>query len=120
MLLGHSEAANESGTGDPYLGINEVRRRANLEPLAGLDQSQLRDAIVEERVLEFAFEQETYAELKRKSTFGGEQDYLGEYIQDFIDTYNVDRTLSPKDYVLPIPLNETLGNPNVQQNPVYQ
>jgi len=120
VLLGHSEAANESGTGDPYFGINEVRRRANLAPLAGLDQSQLRDAIVEERVLEFAFEQETYAELKRKSTFGGEQDYLGKYIQEFIDTYNVDRRLSPKDYVLPIPLSETLGNPHVQQNSVYQ
>lgn len=119
VLLGHSEAANESGTGDPYLGINEVRSRAGLVPLSGLGQSQLRDAIVEERVLEFAFEQETYAELKRKSTFGGEQDYLGDYIQEFIDTYQVDRQLSPKDYVLPIPLNETLGNPNVKQNPAY-
>ena len=119
VLLGHSEAANESGTGDPYFGINEVRRRAGLEPLSGLSQSELRDAIVEERVLEFAFEQETYPELKRKSSFGGDPDYLGEYIQEFIDTYNVDRQLSPTDYVLPIPLNETLGNPNVEQNPGY-
>ncbi|MEK6480994.1 RagB/SusD family nutrient uptake outer membrane protein [Catalinimonas sp. 4WD22] len=119
VLLGHSEAANESGTGDAYFGINEVRRRAGLEPLSGLTQSELRDAIVEERVLEFAFEQETYPELKRKSTFGGEPDYLGDYIQEFIDTYDVDRTLSPRDYVLPIPLNETLGNPNVQQHSVY-
>ena len=119
VLLGHSEAANESGTGDPYFGINEVRQRAGLEPLAGLSQSALRDAIVEERMLEFAFEQETYPELKRKSTFGGDPDYLGDYIQEFITTYNVDRQLSPTDYVLPIPLNETLGNPNVQQNPAY-
>ncbi|MEX2564867.1 MAG: RagB/SusD family nutrient uptake outer membrane protein [Cyclobacteriaceae bacterium] len=119
VLLGHSEAANESGTGDPYFGINEVRNRAGLPPLSNLDQSQLRDAIVEERVLEFAFEQETYAELKRKSTYGGEQDYLGDYIQEFIDTYDVDRQLSPKDYVLPIPLNEILGNPNVEQHLDY-
>lgn len=119
VLLGHSEAANESGTGDPYMGINEVRRRAGLDPLTNLSQAELRDAIVNERVLEFAFEQETYPELKRKSTFGSEQDYLGDYIQEFIDTYNVDRQLSPKDYALPIPLNETLGNPNVQQNPAY-
>ena len=34
--------------------------------------------------------------------------------------YGVDRTLSPKDYVLPLPLNEVLGNPNVTQNPEYQ
>lgn len=119
ILLGHSEAANESGTGDPYFGINLVRERAGLEPLSGLTQDQLRDAIVNERVLEFAFECEVYPELKRKSTFGGSPDYLGEYIQEFIDTYNVDRTLSAKDYVLPLPLNEVLGNPNVTQNPLY-
>ncbi len=119
ILLGHSEAANESGSGDPYFGINLVRERAGLEPLSGLTQDLLRDAIVNERVLEFAFECEVYPELKRKSTFGGSPDYLGEYIQDFIDTYNVDRTLSAKDYVLPIPLSEVLGNPNVTQNPLY-
>ncbi|MBQ4914184.1 RagB/SusD family nutrient uptake outer membrane protein [Maribacter sp. MMG018] len=120
VLLGHSEAANESGTGDPYYGINEVRRRAGLDPLSGLNKEQLRDAIVNERVMEFAMECEVYPELKRKSTFGGSPDYLGEYIQDFIDTYGVDRTLSPKDYVLPLPLNEVLGNPNVTQNPEYE
>ncbi|MDC6405029.1 MULTISPECIES: RagB/SusD family nutrient uptake outer membrane protein [Maribacter] len=120
VLLAHSEAANESGSGDPYFGVNEVRRRAGLSPLSGLSKEQLRDAIVEERVLEFAMECEIYPELKRKSTFGGSPDYLGQYIQDFIDTYGVDRTLSPKDYVLPIPLNEVLGNPNVTQNPQYE
>ncbi|MUH36242.1 RagB/SusD family nutrient uptake outer membrane protein [Zobellia amurskyensis] len=120
ILLGHSEAANESGIGDPYFGINEVRRRAGLAPLSGLNKETLRDAIVNERVLEFAMECEVYPELKRKSTFGGSPDYLGDYIQEFIDTYDVDRTLSAKDYVLPLPLNEVLGNPNVTQNPQYQ
>ncbi|MFS4416939.1 RagB/SusD family nutrient uptake outer membrane protein [Maribacter sp. 2307ULW6-5] len=119
VLLGHSEAANESGTGDAFFGINLVRERAGLEPLAGLSQEELRDAIVNERILEFGFECEIYPELKRKSTFGGSPDYLGDYIQEFIDTYNVDRTLSARDYVLPIPLNEVLGNPNVTQNPLY-
>lgn len=119
VLLGHSEAANESGTGDAFFGINTVRERAGLAPLSGLTQEQLRRAIVDERVLEFGFECEVYPELKRKSTFGGSPDYLGEYIQEFIDTYGVDRTLSEKDYVLPLPLTEVLGNPNVTQNPAY-
>ena len=119
VLLGHSEAANESGIGDPYFGINLVRRRAGIPELSGLSQEQLRRAIVDERVLEFGFEGEVYPELKRKSTFGGSPDYLGEYIQEFINTYNVDRTLSAKDYVLPLPLSEVLGNPNVTQNPLY-
>lgn len=119
VLLGHSEAANESGVGDRYLGINEVRQRAGLSPLSGLSQEDLRDAIMHERVLEFAFESEVYPELKRKSTFGGSPDYLGDYIKEFINIHNVDRTLSPKDYVLPIPSIEVQGNPNVKQNPLY-
>lgn len=120
VLLGHSEACNESGTGDPYMGINEVRDRAALPNLAGLTQTQLRDAIVEERMHEFAFEQVLYPELRRKSTFGGTPDYLGDYIKHFADTYGVSRQPKAKDYVLPIPLKETLGNPNVTQNTSWQ
>jgi starch-binding outer membrane protein, SusD/RagB family len=120
VLLGHSEACNESGTGDPYLGINEVRDRAGLTPLSALDQSLLRDAIVKERMQEFAFEQVMYPELRRKSTFNGPQDYLGDYINHFISTYGVGRQLKASDYVLPIPLREIQGNPNVTQNPAWQ
>jgi hypothetical protein len=118
VLLGHSEACNEDESGDPYLGINEVRDRAGLAPLSGLTQPTLRDAIVEERMMEFAFEQVLYPELRRKSTFGGSPDYLGDYITHYATTYNVDRQPKAKDYVLPIPLKETLGNPNVTQNTV--
>lgn len=120
VLLGHSEACTESGTGDPYLGINTVRTRAGLPILSGLSQSQLRDAIVAERMHEFAFEQVLYPELRRKSTFGGSPDYLGDYIEHFAATYNVTRVPKAKDYVLPIPLKETLGNPNVTQNLQWQ
>lgn len=120
VLLGHSEACNESQTGDPYLGINQVRDRAGLAPLSALSQAELRDAIVDERMHEFAFEQVLYPELRRKSTFGGTPDYLGDRINHFIQKYNVTRTLKAKDYVLPIPLKEILGNPNVSQNTVWQ
>ena len=120
VLLGHSEACNESGTGDPYTGINEVRDRAGLSPLSGLNQSQLRDAIVNERMHEFAFEQVLYPELRRKSTFNGTPDYLGDYIKHFIATYGVDREVKARDYVLPIPLREIQGNPNVTQNQQWQ
>jgi len=116
VLLGHSEACNESGTGNPYRGIKEVRDRAGLPELAGLSQSDLRDAIVNERMHEFTFEQVMYPELRRKSTFGGSPDYLGDYIRHYIATYSVNRTVKAKDYVLPIPLKEVLGNPGVTQN----
>jgi starch-binding outer membrane protein, SusD/RagB family len=120
VLLAHSEACNESGTGDPYFGINEVRGRAGLADLSGLSQSALRDAIVAERMQEFAFEQVLYPELRRKSTFGGTPDYLGDYIKRYASTYGLTRVPKAKDYVLPIPLKETLGNPNVTQNQQWQ
>jgi starch-binding outer membrane protein, SusD/RagB family len=120
VLLGHSEACNESGTGDPFLGINTVRDRAGLANLSGLSQTELRDAIIQERMQEFAFEQVLYPELRRKSTFGGSPDYLGDYIKHYATTYGVARAPKAKDYVLPIPLKETLGNPNVTQNPAWQ
>lgn len=120
VLLGHSEACNESGTGDKFFGINKVRSRAGLTNLSGLSQAQLRDAIVSETMREFAFEQVIYPELRRKSTFGGSPDYLGDYIKRYATTYGVARVPKAKDYVLPIPLKETLGNANVTQNPQWR
>lgn len=117
ILLGHSEACNESNSGDKFMGINKVRARAGLAPLSGLSQSALRDAIIKEREQEFVFEQVMYPELRRKSKFGGQPDYLGDHIKHYITKYNVGRTLKARDYVLPMPLKEIQGNPNVTQNP---
>ncbi|GAB3896883.1 RagB/SusD family nutrient uptake outer membrane protein [Larkinella knui] len=120
ILLGHSEACNESNTGDKFMGINKVRARAGLAALSGLSQSALRDAIIDEREKEFVFEQVMYPELRRKSKPGGQPDYLGAHINHYITKYKVGRTLKPRDYVLPLPLKEIQGNPNVKQNPVWQ
>jgi hypothetical protein len=116
ILLGHSEACNESGQGDPYVSINKVRKRAGLPELSNLSQSALQRAIIHERMQEFVFEQVMYPELRRKSKFGGTQDYLGEEIKHFSEKYKIDRVLKAKDYVLPLPLKELLGNPNIVQN----
>jgi hypothetical protein len=120
VLLSHSEACNESGQGDPYFGINQVRSRAGIPLLSGLNQATLRDAIVNERIHEFIFEQELYPELRRKSKFGGSPDYLGDQIKNYSKLYSMDRVPKATDYVLPIPLKELQGNPNVKQNPAWQ
>ena len=120
ILLGHSEACNESGQGDAFASINTVRARAGLQPLKGLTQKALRDAIIHERMQEFVFEQVMYPELRRKSKFGGTEDYLGDQIKHFAEKYKVDRAPKAKDYVLPLPLKELLGNPNVKQNAEWE
>lgn len=116
ILLGHAEACNESGQGDAFASINKVRNRAGLTPLKALNQKALRDAIIHERMQEFVFEQVMYPELRRKSKFGGTEDYLGDQITHFAEKYKVDRAPKARDYVLPLPLKELLGNPNVTQN----
>ncbi|GAB2564015.1 RagB/SusD family nutrient uptake outer membrane protein [Spirosoma aerophilum] len=120
VLLGHSEACNESGQGDKFMGINKVRARAGLPALSGLSQSALRDAIIKEREQEFVFEQVMYPELRRKSKFGGTPDYLGSHINHYITKYGAGRTLKARDYVLPLPLKELQGNTKVTQNKEWQ
>ncbi|CAN5268909.1 RagB/SusD family nutrient uptake outer membrane protein [soil metagenome] len=120
IMLGHSEACNESGQGDKFMGINKVRARAGLAALSGLSQAALRDAIIQEREQEFVFEQVMYPELRRKSKFGGTPDYLGDRIKHYITKYTVGRTLKARDYVLPLPLKELQGNTNVTQNDLWK
>ena len=107
VLLTHSEAANESGSGDPYLGLNLVRTRAGLEPLSGLSQADLRDAIIEERNKEFAFEGQTLPNLKRKGV---------ERVAAMIEKYTGRKVDGNRDAVIPIPTQEVNANPNVTQN----
>lgn len=45
---------------------------------------------------------------------------LGDHIKHYISKYNVGRTLKARDYVLPMPLKEMQGNPNVTQNKEWQ
>jgi hypothetical protein len=53
ILLTRAEALNElNNPGDALTLVNEIRARSNATPLAGLDQSALRDAILEERAKE--------------------------------------------------------------------
>ncbi|GFR80789.1 TonB-linked outer membrane protein, SusC/RagA family [Elysia marginata] len=127
VLLINSEAANELNRSDRFDGINEVLDRAGLPGLSGLNKEELLDEIMKQRMLEFAFEAEVYPEYKRRSTFNGgpHKDYLGDYIKKFIEEYNteeykLERKLSAKDYVLPIPQNEILANPKIKQNKAYE
>ncbi|MNL67430.1 hypothetical protein D3C87_1920170 [compost metagenome] len=61
-----------------------------------------------------------YPELRRKSKLGGPQDYLGKEIKHFAEKYKLDRVPKERDYVLPLPQKELLGNPNVKQNAIWQ
>ncbi|MCK5467162.1 MAG: RagB/SusD family nutrient uptake outer membrane protein [Cyclobacteriaceae bacterium] len=92
ILLTRAEALNEgSGQADALLLLNEVRDRSNLAPLSGLDQSALRDAILEERAKELFQEGHRRLDLIRSGKYAAlwranlESKYPGEnfgYIDD--------------------------------------
>ncbi len=69
VLLMLAEAINEqSGPADAYTYVNQVRVRADLDPLSGLTQDSFRDAVLKERRMELAFENHRWFDLKRTNT----------------------------------------------------
>src|SRR5690606_27587643 len=77
ILLIAAEALNEVDPGDAqkYNWINQIRERArngvetDLPDLVGLSQDEFRDAVLEERRFELAFEGQRAWDLKRRGTF---------------------------------------------------
>ncbi|GAB3643128.1 RagB/SusD family nutrient uptake outer membrane protein [Spirosoma arcticum] len=103
--LAHSEAVNAGATGDAYVGINAVRARAGLAPLAGLDKAAMREAVFNEWMHEFAGEGWAFAHARR---FNKTAELISKY---------AGRTVSNDRYrVLPLPFVEVNANPNVKQN----
>jgi len=68
IYLMYAEALNEFNSGpntEAYYYLNEVRKRAGMSILSGLNYQQTKDRIVNERAVELAFEQLRYWDLKR-------------------------------------------------------
>jgi hypothetical protein len=131
VLLMLSEAINEQTgpTTEAYRYINQVRQRAGLKPLAGLDQETFRKAVLHERRVEFAFENWRWFDLKRTET----PDMLAQYLNDYGAKEKANPTVtrqgipySKGDYdftaneaLYPIPSEEILVNDKLTQNPGY-
>lgn len=109
LLLIQSEAANELNgpTADAYTQINRVRARAKQPALTGLSKDQLRDAVLNERMLELSYEQHRWFDLKRT---GRLKDVMIATKKDWNDRY----------LLFPIPQSEIdASNGVIKQNPGY-
>ena len=70
ILLTRAEALNESGDSPGALAlVNEVRARSNAAPLPDMDQSVMRDAILDERGKEFFMEGHRRLDLIRSGKY---------------------------------------------------
>lgn len=131
VLLMLAEAINEvSGpTAEAYDYLNQVRNRAGLAPLSGLDQNAFRSAVLKERRLELAFENHRWFDLKRTMTPETLAEFLNAYGTRERANPTTDRggiPFSPADFVFepyealfPIPAEQILINEELTQNPGY-
>ena len=111
ILLMMAEAVNEQGRpaeAEPY--INEVRSRAGLGGISGLTQEQMREHILQERRIEFAFEGQWWFDLMRAGP---------EYAEKYFHDRGKDNFDRHKHILLPIPRTDMDLNRNMEQNPGY-
>jgi starch-binding outer membrane protein, SusD/RagB family len=105
MYLISAEASAEAAN-NPAAGIarlNEVRVRRGLSPVAPASMAAFRDAILQERRVELAFEGVRWTDLKRTGR-----------------AINVlPNVTSPNQLLYPVPTTELDVNPNLVQNPGY-
>lgn len=130
VLLMMAEVINEqSGPDNACTYINQVRKRAGLKDLSGLNQGAFRKAIRHERRVELAFENDRWFDLKRALPAGEMTSLLNTHGQAEKASPTVDRGGVPfvaSDYkfdgyeaLYPIPDRQLFLDKNLKQNPGY-
>ena len=114
-MAGPDEALNELNgpTAEAYAAVNQVRARARNgkagaapADLLGLNQTQFRKAVLDERAWELGFEGHRRWDLLRTGTYLDKMAAVGV-------------KADPKHLLYPIPINEIDVNPALEQNPGY-
>ena len=134
VLLIKAEAENELNgpTDAAYDAINQVRRRAYWSPynnvqntpsdgsdleLSGLSQNEFREKLREERCLEFVLEGHRWFDLKRWHIL---VKYVKAHTPSNDEVTGTKTTkaqnVSKKNYYLPLPQDQIILNPNLEQN----
>lgn len=109
VLLMYAEALNEDQgpTTTAYAAINQVRRRAKVADVTpGLSQAAFRDAVYQERRLEFVQEGQRWFDLVR----------TGRLVAS-VKKIKAKSAVSNRNNLFPIPQAEIDVNPKVTQNP---
>lgn len=115
VLLIYAEALNEisGGATEAHDAVNKIRARAGLPLLVGLNQTQLREAIWEERWHELSFENITWFDMIRLRKV---YDTSSNTFIDFTGATLNGATLQDKHLLLPLPAADFRNNPNLAPN----
>ncbi len=131
VLLMLAESINEQGgpTSEAYGYLNQVRQRAGLDPISGLNQQSFREKVLHERRVELAFENWRWFDLKRTKTPAELTQFLNAYAarekanptvdRQGVPFGNMDYVFEEHEVIFPIPYNEILVNNKLAQNPGY-
>lgn len=119
VLLMMAEALNNQGNTSEAEGfLNQVRERAEVAPKTGMSQSEMTQAIIDERVLELTGEGHRFFDLVR---WGLADDYLGatSLHGDHPKSLSGGTFQSGRDELVWIPASELSSNDKLVQNPGY-
>ncbi len=131
VLLMLAESINETSgpTGEAEGYLNQVRKRAGLNALNGLDKAKFRAAVLKERRVELAFENQRWFDLKRTMTPAewaahmnahGARERLKPTVTRGGVAFNaLDYVYTENEYVFPIPSGQILINNKLTQNTGY-
>lgn len=131
VLLMLAEATNEQSgpSAEAYGYVNPIRARAGLSQLSGLDKTSFRTAVLKERRIELAFENQRWYDLKRTMTPAAMATFMnahGAFEKSNPTTPRGGIPYSAGDYafesyetLFPIPASEILVNKDLAQNPGY-
>lgn len=119
VLLMLAESLNEQGkTSEAETYLNQVRARANITEKTGLSQGDMRQAIIDERVMELTGESHRFFDLVRWDLA---EAYLGatSLHGDHPKSLSGGIFQKGKHELVWIPVSEISANENIQQNPGY-
>lgn len=117
VLLMLAEALNETGSGDPYTYLNQVRERAGLNPVSGLSKDALRQKIADEQRVEVAFENHRWYQLLRTDKAVEVMNAHGEAEKKRLSRLSkASYKVEPYKLLFPIPQREIQVN-GIEQNP---
>ncbi|MDN5204330.1 RagB/SusD family nutrient uptake outer membrane protein [Fulvivirgaceae bacterium BMA10] len=117
VLLMYAEAENEAngGSANALARLNEVRQRVDMPDYPSMNQTDMRNAIRDERVRELSIEGHRWFDLLRwgiaADIFINNPERRANSVTDFV---------RGKHEYLPVPQVDVDNNPNLDQNPAYQ
>lgn len=118
VLLTYAEAENEvNGPDAAYEAVNQLRARAGLTTLAGLDTRAFREAVWRERWHELCYENKTWFDMARlRKAFNVKTLQFDDFVgHQFV----YGPVLSQRELLFPLPESEVLNNKNLTQNQGY-